>query len=289
MSNGAGHLVDGGLAGRTDAQQRVVDAPDGAKQAHERCGRAHRGQDGHAALQVGRELVYGVAQLARHPVAHVELVVQLWARCGDTCAGADTVLAQDVAGGIASRFGQLPERAGVVCAEFLQAVFKVGGMPERLSLPSRSAMAAQIQRFDDDDHPRGQRHAQQDERHRACHRVALCPHVGQSELIVHGSDTPKNNSVKLNKYERISLFFIQTDHPFASWALHMLCERVGCMLPEPARGCGMGAEVGASGGHHSSTKLMGTLNHMALGSPLTLPGTYFQASTVLRAVWSRRS
>ncbi len=74
------------LAAGADADQRVVDAPDGAEQADEGRGGAHRGQDGQAGLQAGRELIDAVAQAACDPVAHVQRIVQVglvlrwWAR-----------------------------------------------------------------------------------------------------------------------------------------------------------------------------------------------------------------
>lgn len=44
------HYVDRRFAGRTDADERVIDAPDRTEQTHERRGRADRGEDGQAGI-----------------------------------------------------------------------------------------------------------------------------------------------------------------------------------------------------------------------------------------------
>ena len=174
--NRAGHFVDGGLAGGADAQQRVVNAPDGAEQPHERGGGTHRGQHRQAALQPGGEFVNAVAQLAGDPVAHVQLVVQLGAGggvAGDIAPGRGVVLAQDVAGGFAAGFGQLAEGVVGFGAQLAQTVFKVGGVPKGFGAFGLGAVGAQVEQFDQDDQPAGQRHAQQNDRHRAGDPVAL--------------------------------------------------------------------------------------------------------------------
>src|SRR6185312_1173561 len=57
-------LIDAGLAARADAQQCMVNAPDGTEQPHERRGGADRSQNRQPRLQLGRKFVDGVAQAA---------------------------------------------------------------------------------------------------------------------------------------------------------------------------------------------------------------------------------
>ena len=58
----AGDGVNGSLAGCTDADQGVVDAPHGTQQADERCGGADGCQPGQAVFHVGAFAGHGLAQ-----------------------------------------------------------------------------------------------------------------------------------------------------------------------------------------------------------------------------------
>src|SRR5260221_500407 len=53
LTDRAGDLVDRGLAGDNDADQRVQDDPDGSEQTDERRNRTDRTQEGDTALQAG--------------------------------------------------------------------------------------------------------------------------------------------------------------------------------------------------------------------------------------------
>jgi hypothetical protein len=98
--------------------------------------------------------------------------------------------AQDVAGGVAPGFGQLAEGVVGIGTQLAQAVFKVGGVPERFRRRSLLAVCAQVKRLHEDDQPAGQRHAQQNDCHGAGDPVTLRPDVGQSKLRIH-KETPK--------------------------------------------------------------------------------------------------
>jgi hypothetical protein len=95
-----------------NGQQRMVDAPHRAKQADKGRGGAHRCQDGQAVLQLGGELVNGVAQAAGDPVAHVQAVVQM---------GLGVAV---VGRGLAAFEGQLAKRVAGVVAQFFSPAAK---------------------------------------------------------------------------------------------------------------------------------------------------------------------
>jgi hypothetical protein len=73
LANWACERVDRRLSGRTDRQQRVIDAPNGAEQTDERCSTADRGEDCGAALHFRDRVVHRVLQTAGDPVRYVHL------------------------------------------------------------------------------------------------------------------------------------------------------------------------------------------------------------------------
>ncbi len=213
LANRACHLVYGGLAGRAYGQQRVVNTPDRAEEADKGRRGAHGGKNGQAGLQLGREFVYGVAQCARDPVADIQRIMQM---------GLGVAVVQR---GFAAFKHQLAERVGGVAAKFGQARGKVFAVPEVFGAFCNLFVLDQVKRLDDDDHPRRERHDQQQQCDGFGDDIALGPDIGKAELGIHESI--------LHSAKNIRKLFK----------------------------------------NYSRTQLMGTLNHMASGTPPRLPGT----------------
>jgi hypothetical protein len=114
-------------------------------------------------LQLGGELVNGVAQAAGDPVAHVQAVVQM--HLGVAVVGR----------GLAPFECELAKRVAGVGAQFFQPGRKVFAVPEVPGLAGHFLVAHDVQRLDEDHHPRGQRHAQQQQGHGAGDDVTLGP------------------------------------------------------------------------------------------------------------------
>jgi len=160
----------------------MVDAPHGTEQADEGGGRTDRGQHGQAGLHARRGFVDAVAQRTGGPVAQVERVVQL--RLGVAMVG----------DGFAAFEREVAEGVARVLVELVHAFGEVGAVPERIDgHVGLLAVAAQIQRLDDDHHPGGQRHDKQ--QHGRCldDDVTLIPNVGQAKLKIHDAITPLQN------------------------------------------------------------------------------------------------
>src|SRR5450631_3244247 len=115
LADRPGDLVDRGLAGDADGRQRVIDAPDGTEQAHERRRRADRGQEREAVLKSALDVVETTLHAHRDPGVVVDVLGQrafvvlarLDAAVGDEAERA--VLVQGL-GAIAQRL-RLEERA----------------------------------------------------------------------------------------------------------------------------------------------------------------------------------
>jgi len=71
LADGAADLVDADAAGRRNARQCVVDAPDGAEEADEGRRAAHAGEQHLAPLQVRQAAVQRVTQAARQLRSHL--------------------------------------------------------------------------------------------------------------------------------------------------------------------------------------------------------------------------
>jgi hypothetical protein len=87
--------------------------------------------------------------------------------------------------GFAAFQGQVAERVGGVGAQLGQAGGKVFAVPEVLRRAGVLLELDDVQRLDEDDDPRGQRHAQQQHGDGAGDKVALNPDVGDAELRFH--------------------------------------------------------------------------------------------------------
>ena len=92
LTDGAGDLVNGGVAGGADAHEGVVDAPDGAEQPDEGGGGADGGEDGQARLLARGGSVQAVVQRAGNPVAGVDGLPKLLRLFARVNAGGQTIL-----------------------------------------------------------------------------------------------------------------------------------------------------------------------------------------------------
>jgi hypothetical protein len=90
-----------------------------------------------------------------------------------------------VCGGFAAFGGQLAEGIAFIVAQLFQSIGKVGAVPEAFGLAGLRCEPAQVQRLDDDHHPRRQGHHQQQDGHRAGDDVALRPEIDETELRFH--------------------------------------------------------------------------------------------------------
>ncbi|MNT59521.1 hypothetical protein D3C72_1970410 [compost metagenome] len=119
------------------------------------------------------ELINAVAQAARDPVAHVQRVMQM---------GLGVAV---VGGGFAAFQRQVAEGVGGVSAQLGQAGSKVLAVPEVFGGAGVFLELDDVQRLDEDDDPRGQRHGQQQDGDGAGDKVTLDPDVGDAELRFH--------------------------------------------------------------------------------------------------------
>ena len=143
LTNGAGHLVDAGLTGRANLHQRVVNAPDRAKQAHKRRGRPDRGQHRQARLQVRRGLVDGPLQAAGDPVAHIELLRQ---------SRASSVVLYMV-NRLAGLLGELSKRVVCNLAQHLLACSHTVAMPKGVHQLGLALVPPQMAGLEKNHHP----------------------------------------------------------------------------------------------------------------------------------------
>ncbi len=169
----AGHLVDGGLARGADRHEGVVDAPDGAEEADERRGGTDRRQDGEARLQAGGEFVDAVAQATRDPVADVQAVVQV--RLGVAVVGR----------GLAAFEREVAERIVGIAAQLFHAGGEILAVPEVACGAGVFLELDDVQRLDEDDDPRGERHAEQQHGDGPGDEITLDPDVGNAEMRFH--------------------------------------------------------------------------------------------------------
>ena len=74
---------------------------------------------------------------------------------------------------------------GIVCAQVGQAGLKILAVPKAFGAFGDAFVLDQVQRFDDDDHPRRQRHDEQQGRDRFGDQITLRPDIGQAKLRIH--------------------------------------------------------------------------------------------------------
>mmetsp|Transcript_1404 Transcript_1404/g.4151 ORF Transcript_1404/g.4151 Transcript_1404/m.4151 type:complete len:276 (-) Transcript_1404:370-1197(-) len=76
FTDGAGDLVDRGLAGHTNGGQGLQNAPHGAEQADEGSGRTDGGQEAQAASNLVVHVSHGAVDVDRNPAAQVDVLGQ---------------------------------------------------------------------------------------------------------------------------------------------------------------------------------------------------------------------
>ncbi|KAF5302499.1 hypothetical protein FQA39_LY19063 [Lamprigera yunnana] len=171
---GPATLVDGHDGAIRQWPQRVVVCPDGAEQADEGRGGAHRCQHGQARLGAGGELVNAVAQAGRRVIQ--SLTSSESCRCSAVLRWG---------GGFAAFQRQLAEGVVGLLAQLVEPGGKVGAVPEVLGGARVLLVAHDVERLDDDDDPRCERHGDEDGRDKLGHEVSLGPDVGDTELRFH--------------------------------------------------------------------------------------------------------
>jgi hypothetical protein len=93
--------------------------------------------------------------------------------------------------GLAPFLGQRPERVALAITQLTQALREIVAVPEQLGPACQLLEPDDVERLDDDHHPGGQRHGEQQQHNAAGDPVPLVPDVDQAELRFHGDSFRK--------------------------------------------------------------------------------------------------